>query len=71
MYIWNGESLACLPNPGVIDYEAEGGPGKQVTTTGVGPGNISRWKLMFFKSLSLRNADILGSQKIEQNICIE
>ena len=38
----------------------DGGPGKQVTTTGVGPGNISRWKLIFSKSLSLRNADILG-----------
>ena len=43
--------------------EAEGGPGKQVTTTGVGPGNISRWKLIFSKSLSLRYADILGPQK--------
>ena len=28
---------------------AEGGPGKQVTTTGVGPGNISRWKLFFLE----------------------
>ena len=33
-------------------FYAEGGPGKQVTTTGVGPGNISRWKLFFSKSLS-------------------
>ena len=28
----------------VGDGGAEGGPGKQVTTTGVGPGNIFRWK---------------------------
>ena len=32
---------------------SEGGPGKQVTTTRVGPGNIhgntSRWKLIFFQ----------------------
>jgi hypothetical protein len=31
--------------PSTVDQcAAEGGPGKQVTTTGVDPGNISRWK---------------------------
>ena len=34
----------------VIKVQSEGGPGKQVTTTDVGPGNVSRWKLIFFRT---------------------
>ena len=47
------------------EWNAEGGPGKQeiIMTTGVGPGNISRWKLIFSQSLSLRNADILEGKE--------
>ena len=49
-----------------VNQPTEGGPGKQVTTTGVGQGNISRWKSSsssFSKGLSLKNADTLGPQE--------
>ena len=48
----------------LIRVSSRGMPAKQVTTTGVVLGNISRWKLMLFSgSLSLRNADIFGTTK--------
>ena len=39
---------------------AEGGPGKQVTTTGVGPGNISRWNLIFFQKFEFEKRGYFG-----------
>ena len=42
---------------------AEGGPGKQVTTTGVGPGNISRWKLIIFQKFEFEERGYFGTTK--------
>jgi len=39
------------------------GPGKQVTTTGVGPGNISRWKLVFFQKFEFEKRGYFGTKK--------
>ena len=41
----------------------EGGPGKQVTTTGVGPGNIFRWKLFFFGKFEFEERGHFGTTK--------
>ena len=41
--------------------ESEGGPGKQVTTTGVGPGNISRWKLFLFEKFEFEERGYFGT----------
>jgi hypothetical protein len=47
----------------------EGGLGKQVTTTGVGPGNISRWKLILFQKFEFEKRGYFGTtKKILQNI---
>ena len=43
--------------------ESEGGPGKQVTTTGVGPGNIFRWKLFFSKKFEFEERGYFGTTK--------
>ena len=41
----------------------EGGPGKQVTTTGVGLGNISRWKLIFSQKIEFEKRGYFGTTK--------
>jgi len=53
------------PNPPatISLLHAEGGPGKQVTTTGVGPGNISRWKLIFFQKSEFEERGYFGTTK--------
>ena len=45
------------------DDVAEGGPGKQVTTTGVGPGNISRWKLLLSQKFEFEERGYFGTIK--------
>ena len=44
-------------------WKTEGGPGKQVTTTGVGPGNISKWKLNFFQKFEFKERGYFGTIK--------
>ena len=48
---------------GVLQSITEGGPGKQVTTTGVGPGNISKWKLNFFQKFEFKERGYFGTIK--------
>ena len=64
--LWYELGLAAL-----YDYEpatdprclTEGGPGKQVTTTGVGPGNICKWKLNFFQKFEFKERGYFGTIK--------
>ena len=48
--------------------QPEGGPGKQVTTTGVGPGNVSRWKLVFFQKFEFEKRGYFGTTKKNSKI---
>jgi len=47
----------------------EGGPGKQITTTGVDPGNISRWKLISPQKFEFEERGYFGTikRKLLQN----
>ena len=68
----NTESIFCSRNS-VKFYvnteitKAEIGPGKQVTSTGVGPGNIPRWKLNFPQKIEFEERGYFGITKLKKN----